>query len=277
MFAKWYISSAFILCLTAVILSDEPRPTIQSTSATLSRSSSTTELVRQVAEQLVAANKLEESFPDNRPKEAARIRSAEEAKELSVQIAEVQKQLDRLRELTGRPSQIEFRFRVLEVPAKLAAELSSLGTELLTGSSVVPLTPNGSASLPDTLVGDSNSQGGTLRAAAGGKIEQSMRETDASWGSSSRRRGSMVSEENVLAYCVAATRAAACEAGSNAAAASGGESGVAGSGHRYRQSGDVERTAHAADGEGGGGRKAVAVGSSLLHGDRLADGYRAGS
>lgn len=135
MFAKWCIAAAFILCLTAVILSDEPRSTIQSTSATTSRSSSTTELVRQVAEQLVAANKLEESLPDNGPKEAARIRSAEEAKELSVQIAEVQNQLDRLRELTGRPSQIEFRFRVLEIPAKLAADLSSLGTELLTDSS----------------------------------------------------------------------------------------------------------------------------------------------
>ncbi len=46
---------------------------------------------------------------------------------------------------------------------------------------------------------------------------------------------------------------------------------------RYRQSGDVERTAHATDGEGRGSFGAVAVGSSLLHGDRLAVGYRAGS
>jgi pilus assembly protein CpaC len=134
--AKWRISAAFILSLAAVTLGDEPQPaTSSSTSATPSRASSTAELVRQVAEQLGAANKLEESSPGKGPKETARIRSAEEVKELSVQIAEVQKQLDRLRELTGRPGQIEFRFRVLEIPAKLAAELSTLGTELLTGPS----------------------------------------------------------------------------------------------------------------------------------------------
>lgn len=135
MFAKWCIFAAFILCLTAVILSDEPRPTIPSANPTPSQSSSTTELVRQVAEQLVAANKLEVSLRDKVPKDASRIRSAEEAKELTVQIAEVQKHLDRLRELTGRPSQIEFRFRFLEIPAKLAAEVLSLGTESLTGPS----------------------------------------------------------------------------------------------------------------------------------------------
>ncbi len=133
---KWRISAAFILSLAAVTLGDEPRPaTSSSTSATPSRASSTAEFVRQAAEQLVAASKLEESSPGNVPKETARIRSAEEAKELSVQIAEVQKQLDRLRELTGRPGQIEFRCRILEIPAKLAAELSSLGTEPLTGPS----------------------------------------------------------------------------------------------------------------------------------------------
>lgn len=138
--AKWRISAAFILSLAAVTFGDEPRPTVRptslSTAVTADRSSSTAELVRQVAEQLNAANRLEESLPGNGPQTTSRNRSAEDANELSLQIAEVQKQLDRLRELTGRPSRIEFRFRVLEVPAKLAAELASLGIDPLTGSSL---------------------------------------------------------------------------------------------------------------------------------------------
>ncbi len=58
----------------------------------------------------------------------------------------------------------------------------------------------------------------------------------------------------------------------------GGEAEGVGDGvDRYCHSGDVECTAHSTDGEGRGGCGAIAAGRSLLHGDRLAVGYRAGS
>lgn len=85
----------------------------------------------------------------------------------------------------------------------------------------------------DLLIGDSNRQGSTRCAAAGGEIEQPMREIDACWGRSGGRRGSMAGEEgDVLVYCVAAI-SAACEAGSNVATVSGEGSCIAGSGFRY--------------------------------------------
>ncbi|MDQ3267515.1 MAG: hypothetical protein M3P47_02135 [Pseudomonadota bacterium] len=127
------------------------------------------------------------------------------------------------------------------------------------------------------LVGDGESQSRTRCAAAGGKIEQPIQEVDACWGRSSGRRGGITCEGDVLAHSVAATCAAAGEAGGNAATTRGGGSGVAGSDHRCRQGGDVKRTAHAADREGGGGGSAVATGSSLLQRYRVAIGYRASS
>lgn len=129
MSAKWRISAMFMLCLSAVASGDEPRADAPGRS--------TRDFIQQATEQLGAANQLEERATRNGAAGQANRRTSEEAKELSRQIAELQKQLDRLRELTGRPNQIEFRFRVLEIPAKVAAELSKLGTQPLTDPGIV--------------------------------------------------------------------------------------------------------------------------------------------
>ena len=119
----------FVLCLSAVASGDEPRPDAPGRS--------TREFIQQAIEQLGAASQLEERETGIGANGQANRRTPEEAKELSRQIAELQKQLDQLRELTGRPNQIEIRFRVLEIPAKVAAELSKLGTQPLTDPRIV--------------------------------------------------------------------------------------------------------------------------------------------
>ncbi len=126
---KWRISVMFVLCLSAIASGDEPRPN--------ARGRSTRDFIQQAIEQLGAASQLEERATGIGASEQANRRTPEEAMELSRQIAELQKQLDQLRELTGRPNQIEFRFRVLEIPAKVAAELSKLGTQPLTDHGIV--------------------------------------------------------------------------------------------------------------------------------------------
>ena len=129
MSAKWRISAMFVFCLTAVARGDEPRADAPG--------SSTRDFIQQAIEQLGAASQLEERATGNGTTGQANRRTPEEAKELSRQIAELQKQLDQLRALTGRPSQIELRFRMLEIPAKVAAELSKLGTHPLTDPGIV--------------------------------------------------------------------------------------------------------------------------------------------
>ncbi|MES2792548.1 MAG: hypothetical protein V4719_23245 [Planctomycetota bacterium] len=129
MSAKWRISAMFVLCLSAVASGDEPRPDAPGRS--------TRDFIQQAIEQLGAASQLEERATGIGAGGQVNLRTPEEAKELSRQIAELQKQLDQLRELTGRPNQIEFRFRVLEIPAKVAAELSKLGTQPLTDHGIV--------------------------------------------------------------------------------------------------------------------------------------------
>ena len=119
----------FVLCLSAVASGDEPRPD--------SPARSTRDFIQQAIEQLGAASQLDEKATEIGARVQANRRTPEEAKELSRQIAELQKQLDQLRELTGRPNQIEIRFRVLEIPAKVAAELSKLGTQPLTDRRIV--------------------------------------------------------------------------------------------------------------------------------------------
>lgn len=129
MSAKWRISAMFVLCLSAIAQGDEPRVDAPGRS--------TRDFMQQAIEQLGAAGRLEAKATGNDAAGQANRRTPDEAEELSRQIAELQKQLDQLRELTGRPNQIEFRFRVLEIPAKVAAELSKLGTRPLTGPGFV--------------------------------------------------------------------------------------------------------------------------------------------
>lgn len=106
MSVKWHISAMFVLCLFAVANGDEPRPD--------AHGRSTRDFIQQT-----------------------NLRTPEEAKELSRQITELQKQVDQLRERDGRPNQIEIRFRVLEIPTKVAAKLSKLGTQPLTDPGIV--------------------------------------------------------------------------------------------------------------------------------------------
>lgn len=129
MWARWCISAMFVLCLSAVARGDEPRANASGRSPR--------EFIQRAIEQLGAANDLEERATGNGVAGQANRRTSEDAKELSRQIAELQKQLDQLRELTGRPHQFELRFRVLEVPAKVAAELSKLGTQPVSGPGFV--------------------------------------------------------------------------------------------------------------------------------------------
>lgn len=129
----------FVLCLSAIASGDEPRPN--------ARGRSTRDFIQQAIEQLGAASQLEQSATGIGARGQANRRTPEEAKELSRQIAELQKQLDQLRELTGRPNQIELRFRVLEIPAKVADELSKLGTQPLTDPGIVTSLCNDTAEL----------------------------------------------------------------------------------------------------------------------------------
>jgi hypothetical protein len=147
-------------------------------------------------------------------------------------------------------------------------KLVTVWLEILHSGTIFPVCRIWRRSL---LIGDGNCQGSTRRAAADGEIE----ETNASWGSSGGRLGGMAREGDIPTYYVTATRATACKAGSNTATARGGGNGVAGSGNRYRQSGGVERTAYATDGESSGRCGSVVSGNSLLHSERLAVGYGA--
>lgn len=129
MSAKWRISAMFVFCLAAVANGDEPRPDAPGRS--------TRDFIQQAIEQLGTANHIEERATGNGAPGQANRRTSEEAKELSRQIAELQRQLDQLRELAGKPNQFELRFRVLEIPAKVAAELSKLGTQPVSGPGFV--------------------------------------------------------------------------------------------------------------------------------------------
>jgi hypothetical protein len=129
MSAKWRVAAMFVLCVSAVATGDEPRG--------VAPEKATREFIQQAIEQLGAANQVEERAAGNGGAGQGSHRTPEEAKELNRQIAELQQQLDRLRALTGRPNQIEVRFRVLEIPATVAAELSKLGMQPLTDLGIV--------------------------------------------------------------------------------------------------------------------------------------------
>lgn len=127
MSAKRLISLTCVLGLATVIFAEEQQSDVPARSSTIgskqSRTTVTSEHLRQAAEQVEA------TIGAMKNSHAEKAWSVEEIDELSRPIAEVQKQLDQLRDLTGHLEQRLFHFRVLEVPADAAAELTAVDSQ----------------------------------------------------------------------------------------------------------------------------------------------------